>query len=366
MTNIKPLVIITAIIIPLFCVAVLLVGIIGGSLLFAASTEGELTASSPAVDREVVEVEVLNIAAEHAANGDVEAARGRLYALNLPNAEQYVSFMVDRYLQENRGPDDVETLNLFMLADALGSATPSMIAALSTPTLEPSPTLPATPTPLPPTDTPIPPPTEAPTEAPVEAEAAESSAEEETAPEPTEEPLPTDTPIPTDTPSPPTPVPAVPTDTPEPTATPEPAPPAVAFRVAEASMIPNPTYNSCPGSHQIFVTVIDAAGNPLDGVSVEDTFRSVPPHVSGEKGPGKLEYDLWNNGFSLEVTADQGGAPATSEVTPKLSSWDEDIPNEWLIAANYCKDLNDCTIRKGSNQLCRGHYSYNVTFQRTY
>jgi hypothetical protein len=136
--------------------------------------------------------------------------------------------------------------------------------------------------------------------------------------------------------------------------------------VNEAFLLPNPQYNSCPGWHQIFVTVVDAAGTPIDGVTVEDTFGAAPPHVSGDKGPGKLEYDLWNNGFSLKVTKKGDGAPATSEVTPKLSSWDEDIPNEWLVEANYCRDINDCVARKSNNQLCRGHYAYQVTFQRTY
>jgi hypothetical protein len=40
-----------------------------------------------------------------------------LAALDLPNPD-HLSFMVDRYIQENRGQDDVDTLNLFMLADA--------------------------------------------------------------------------------------------------------------------------------------------------------------------------------------------------------------------------------------------------------
>jgi hypothetical protein len=114
------------------------------------------------------------------------------------------------------------------------------------------------------------------------------------------------------------------------------------------------------------VTVVDANGAPLDGITVEDTYHAVPPHITGEKGPGKLEYDLWNNGFSLYVTKHQDGAPAASESTPKLSSWDEDIPDEWLVQANYCKDLADCAARKAHNQLCRGHYSYNVLFKRTY
>jgi hypothetical protein len=186
---------------------------------------------------------------------------------------------------------------------------------------------------------------------------------------------PTDTPVPptdtlappTDTPVPlPTEPPPPPTDTPEPTPTPEPTRPPVDYVVAEAYLMPNPSYNSCPGWHSIFVNVVDANGNLMDGVTIQDTFNAVPPHLTGEKGAGKLEYDLWNNGYSLMVTKNPDGSPATSEVTPKMSSWDEDIPDEWLVQANYCRDMADCAARKSSNQLCRGHYSYTVTFKRTY
>lgn len=342
MNNSKTLLIIAVIVVPLFCLALAIGGIIVGfgvtSAVSSANNEGEARVDGPKV-----EAEVLNIAADYAGNKDLDAARQRLRDLHLPNAEQYVSFMVDRYLQES-GKDNPDTINLFLLADALGASTESMIAALATPTSTPLPTNTPTPTPLP-TDTPTP------------------------TPLPTNTPVPTDTPVPeapTDTPVPPTPTLGPPTNTPEPTATPEPAKPAVDYVVAEAYLIPNPIYNSCPGNHQIFVTVVDANGNPMDGVIVEDTGHAVPPKVSGEKGPGKLEYDLWQNGFSLMVTKHQDGSPATSDVTPKLSSVDEDIPNEWLIQANYCKDMNDCLERKGHNQLCRGHYAYNVTFKKTY
>ena len=347
--------IVAVIVIPVFCLALAVTGIfVGYGLSSAASIVSEDFDSD--VDTGQVEAEILSIAADYAASGDIEAAYTRLDALNLPNVGQYISFMIDRYIQENRGKEDADTQNLYLLANAMGASSTSMVAALATATPPPTAT-------LPPTSTPTLPP--APAEQESEAEAA--------AAQPTEEPLPTDTPIPadtpvpaTDTPVPPTPIPAPPTNTPEPTPIPEPTKPAVDFVVAEAYLIPNPSYNSCPGSHQIFVTIVDAAGNPLDGVTVEDTFRAVPPHVSGDKGPGKLEYDLWNNGFSLEVTKKQDGAPAISEVTPKMSSWDEDIPDEWLVQANYCLDLADCQARKSHNQLCRGHYSYNVTFKRTY
>jgi hypothetical protein len=308
--------------------------------------------SAPAngLSSDEVEAQVLAIAAEFTASSDLSAAQQQLDALGIPNEAQYVSFMVDRYIQENRGPDDPDTQNLFALANALGVGTESMAMALTTATATHTPTPSPTITPIPPTNTPVPVATDTPMP-------------------PTDTPVPaaTDTAVPpTDTPAPPTNTPGPPTNTPEPTATPEPTRPPVDYVVSEAFLLPNPEYNTCPGWHQIFVTVVDAAGNPIDGAAVEDTYGAAPQHISGDKGPGKLEYDLWNNGFSLRVAKNPDGSPATSQETPKLSSWDEDIPDEWLVQANYCRDMADCAARKANNQLCRGHYAYQVTFQKAY
>jgi hypothetical protein len=344
----KLLVVGVVILIALFCALLSVSGLLVGYFATAATASNSTNESG--LTQQEMESAVLSIAADYTVTRDLPAAQQSLATLGIPNEAQYVSFMVDRYIQEGRDSADVDTQNLFNLATALGASTVSMVQALSTPSPTSSPTVPPTATPIPPTITSVPPPTEIPpTETPL--------------------PLPTDTPVAaTDTPTvvPPTNTPAPPTNTPEPTATPEPTKPAVDYRVAEANMVPNPSYNSCPGAHQIFVTVLDAGGNPLDGVTVVDTFGAVPPHISGDKGPGKLEYDLWNNGFSLRVEKNPDGSPVSSEETPKLSSWDEDIPDEWLVEANYCKDLSDCAARKANNQLCRGHYSYNVVFQKTY
>jgi hypothetical protein len=344
-TNSKLLIFVAVIIVPIFCLALMVGGVFVG-FIATASTSANSAAFDNGRSEEEIEAEILNIADNFAGTTDIESARAQLDALNIPNEAQYVSFMVDRYIQENRGADDAATQNLFLLAQALGTSTESMVAALATPTFTPSPTLPPTNTPTPePTATSVP--TDAPTNTPT--------------------PVPTETLVPaTETPVPATNTPAPPTNTPEPAATPEPTKPPVDFVVAEAFLLPNPQYNSCPGWHQIFVTVVDANGNPIDGAAVVDTYGAAPPHIAGEKGPGKLEYDLWNNGFSLRVDKKADGSPATSEETPKLSSWDEDIPDEWLVQANYCRDMADCAARKSNNQLCRGHYAYQVTFKRTY
>jgi len=287
------------------------------------------------------------VAAEFSVDNDVDRAHQRLAELDVPNPGQFVAYLADKYVTEDRGPDDPDTVNLVNLAQALGTGTLSMIAYLSTPTPLPTPTF----TPLP-TATPTATPTSTPADTPT--------------------PLPTDTPAipPTDTPVPetetPTPGPPTATFTPAPpTATPAPTTPPVDYLV-EYRMFSVQENGGCVGAHNIFMTVLDANGAPLDGVTIGNPWTD-EVHVSGEKGPGKAEYDLYSNGYEVLVVNDPAaGRPVTSQVTPKLSSRDEEIPLEWLLAAGYCSDMPDCQFREANNQLCRGHYSYEVIFRRTW
>jgi hypothetical protein len=206
---------------------------------------------------------------------------------------------------------------------------------------------------------------------------------------PTRTPLPppptrTPTPIPSDTPIPlPTPTPALfPTNTPlPPTQAPSPTPTPYDFVVVRQRMWTNEenggvsqdgTVIGCGYGHQIYVWVIDAAGSPLDGVVLGDPFNN-PRHISGEKGPGHAVYDLHMNGYQLMIVEDTGaGRPVTSELSPVMSSNDWEIPIPWLIEAHYCATEEECLARRadpnrvGSNSLCWGHYSYEITFQRTW
>jgi len=83
-------------------------------------------------------------------------------------------------------------------------------------------------------------------------------------------------------------------------------------------------------------------------------------------GPGRLKIELWSNTMALEVQGDASGAAYTSEQTLPLSTRDEDIPTEWLFQGGYCGSMEECRLRQQTNGLCRGHYSYDVTFQRTW
>ena len=90
-----------------------LAGILGFGFISASANNG------PEISQDEIEAEVLLIAADYAGNNDLDMARERLKAIGLPNAGQYISFMLDRYIQEGRGPEDVDALNLLRLADAL-------------------------------------------------------------------------------------------------------------------------------------------------------------------------------------------------------------------------------------------------------
>ncbi len=227
-------------------------------------------------------------------------------------------------------------------------ATEPAIVKLAPPTL--APTFTPTPTPIPPTATLTP----------------------TSLPSPTDTPTPTFTPQPTPTPTAMPPPTSVPTAPPPPTQPPQSTRPALDFVVVKQRMRSNEensmlgkVANNCGGDHSIYVTVVDTAGQPLTGVIVGDTYKNVRA-ASGSNGLGQLKIELWSNTMSLEVQGNIDGAPYTSEQTLPLSTKDEDIPAEWLFAGGYCGSLAECQLRQKTNGLCRGHYSYDVTFQRTW
>ena len=95
MKNSKILFVITIIVVPIFCLATAVAGVfIGFGLTSAVMANSGLAGAEIAGDE--VEAEILRIAADYAGSGDLEAAHDQLNALGLPNAGQYISFMVDR------------------------------------------------------------------------------------------------------------------------------------------------------------------------------------------------------------------------------------------------------------------------------
>lgn len=349
-------------IMPIGCLLAMLVGLLITWYLFPTRfINAQISDFSDDGAQEIV----IMAAADFAEHGDVERARALLAELEVPNQAQYVSLVAERMIRTNRGAVDQDIDNVVRLADALGVSTVSMIAYVSSPTSTP-------------TITPIP--TDAPTITPtptntlvVQAVAEPEQIVEEAAVEeasPTEVP-PTDTPVPEATAAA-TPVP-VPTDTPEPTATPV---PEFDYIITKQRILTKQENGGCAGMHNIFVDVVDANGAPIKGVELGDVWGNPGPSTGhkGDDQPGRAVYDLYKNGFKIFVNNDPtAGRPVTSQVTELLSSndWEVGIPH--LIEGGYCPDEATCRVLwnsgvfgEGNNSLCWGHYSWEVTFQRTW
>lgn len=118
--------------------------------------------------------------------------------------------------------------------------------------------------------------------------------------------------------------------------------------------------------HSIFITVLDAAGAPLDNVVLGDTWNNVEV-VSGSKGPGKAEINLWTNTMEIIVKKDAvTRQPYSSEVSFPFSSFMTTIPNEQMIQAGYCANELECEWKRANESYyCGGHYSWEVIFQKT-
>ncbi len=171
----------------------------------------------------------------------------------------------------------------------------------------------------------------------------------------TRTPTPTPTATATDTP---TATPAPPTATPT---------PAVDFRVAEARLLSMEENGGCIGMHTLFITVLDASGAPLDGVVVGDVYGNTE-NVSGSKGPGRTEIDLFCN--SMEIIAKRDAATGrayTSPATRPLGPWLPEMTDAELVAAGYCANEVHCQwYRHNYADYCGCHYSWRVVLQRTW
>ncbi len=191
---------------------------------------------------------------------------------------------------------------------------------------------------------------------------------------PTPTVAPTATVAPTDTRVPPTatPPPAQPTARPlaAPTAVPtQPPAPAVDFKITELRVLGlgenNGGIEGMGAQRNIFITVLDAAGNPIDGAKIVNTApypggaTTGPYPAPGGKGPGKAEILMDKEEFRLKVES-VNGVPVSSETTHTLSLI-APVPSD--IAGklgNACPTADNCPLPPYK------HFSYVVTFRRTH
>ena len=179
--------------------------------------------------------------------------------------------------------------------------------------------------------------------------------------------IPTLAPTNTRPPAPPTVPPA-----PAATATPKPAPnPGTPYVLKSLSVRPlGQDAQQCGGGeHNIFVTVVDAGGNPIDGVRVREVFTGIV-HGSGEKGPGRVDFDIYMDGGGQVEIVDENNNP----ISPQSRGMSANLPDwDLFLAAGYCNckpypDVDSCRAgweARDFRYMPNTHYVYDVVFQRT-
>jgi hypothetical protein len=315
---------------------------------------------------------VLLVASAYVTDGDVEKAQVRLARLEVPNINGWLSAEIDAYIAGGR--DEVDIQALAALAHALGVTSPQMLTYLATATPVPTDTPLPTPTPLPtdtptatpvPTDTPLPTPTSLPTET-LEPTATAAPPTDTPKPAPTNTPKPAG---PTNTPRPPaptnTPKPPPPTNTPQPPAGPD-------FVVIEQRMkrVGEDAQACAAGDHTVYLNVVDANGQPLNGVVVHGVWTG-SDLITGEKGDGKTELPLWNSGEEFLITGDTSGRTYTSQKTRSLNVDWPTAQDLWDCGYCACKPFptfEECQYARDNQTylFAKGHYSYVVVFRRSW
>ena len=170
--------------------------------------------------------------------------------------------------------------------------------------------------------------------------------------------------------------PVQPTRAPQPTAAPTapPKPSGPDFRLVEHRLWTNEENGGrldgpsvhCGQGHMFRVTVLDAAGNRLNGVTVKVVGGEQQEVVTGSqgKGDGIAEFDLYEPGADVQVVRDVDGRQTTSDTATGPTMTDA-IPFDVLMGAHYCSSTEDCNHFL-SKHGCSGHYSWSATYRRAY
>ncbi|MEZ4658805.1 MAG: SH3 domain-containing protein [Caldilineaceae bacterium] len=182
----------------------------------------------------------------------------------------------------------------------------------------------------------------------------------------------------TDIPEPPTPEPVAVASTPEPAPpaeAPPPAPSGPDFRMIERRLW-SVTENGgrmdgpsviCGEKRELVVHVLDAAGNPLNGVAVQVVYGNKEIYVTGSQGKGDgVSTFVLGDGQDVKVVKDVDGREVSSDVATGLSTKPYAIAFPDLIAAGFCTDDASCQKNIVDVYACGGHYSWTVKFQRNY
>lgn len=364
---------------------------------------------------------------------DLEQAKTQLQALQAPNLGQLVSGVAERRMNGNGRPEEITALA--QLALGLGVVSPALEQRLPTPTSLPTPTaiaLAPSPTPLPASPTPplpiptvepataTPPPVAATSEAPtatiVPAVIAVADVNVRSGPGldydvvftltagdkapitgtdstgqwwqvqlengatgwvlgqlvSTEGPVEGAPIVANVAPPPATPTRPLPASTPvRPTPAPT-QPPAPAWAVDVRLRPVGQDAQRCNGGeHNIFVSVVDASGNPINGQRVREIYTG-SIQVTGDqgKGDGRVEWDIYRGGGGVVELVDGAG----NAISPQSRGMSDDWPDfDLMLAAGYCNckphpDPASCQadLQNKTYLFAVGHYVYDVVFRRNF
>lgn len=119
------------------------------------------------------------------------------------------------------------------------------------------------------------------------------------------------------------------------------------------------------GQHIIFINVIDAAGNGIDGVVLKNAIDDNINIVTGSKGPGRAEFEMFWDPYKLYVASDASG-PVTSQITNQMNTAYPHIPD---IIGRLGPPEEEYAICPTPDDRCEppfyhAHWSYEVTFQK--
>ena len=119
------------------------------------------------------------------------------------------------------------------------------------------------------------------------------------------------------------------------------------------------------GQHMIFINVRDAAGNGVDGAVVKNAINDNVNIVTGAKGPGRAEFEMFWDPYKLYVASDPSG-PVTSQVTNQMNTAYPHIPD---IIGRLGPPEEEYAICPTPDDRCEppfyhAHWSYEVTFQK--
>jgi uncharacterized protein YgiM (DUF1202 family) len=117
--------------------------------------------------------------------------------------------------------------------------------------------------------------------------------------------------------------------------------------------------------HHIFVTVLDAAGNGVDGAIVRNAVGEKLDVTTGGKGPGKAEITMYWEPFKLYVATDPAG-PVTSQVSNQMGLAFPHLPDivGRLGGIDYEYGVCPTLEIKCAWPIQAVHFSYEITFQK--